>query len=131
MNDAQAMGRAINSERVALGLTRQELADQVGMSVDSLGEYIRGEREPSLEKLRALAGVLRCTLGYLIGRQEQILGWEKPTAQSIIGNDNIQVSGSTSSSGGDASADNQGLAIAGATVFGDVIVKQDDDDGDD
>lgn len=127
--EAEALGRAINSERVARGMTRPELAGLVEVSPDTLSDYIRGEREPPLAKLRALGAALNCSVGYLIGRQEQILGWARGTVtHSITGDENILVSGNPSSNADNTTADNQGVAIAGATVFGDVIVTQGDQD---
>ncbi|MFT4296149.1 MAG: helix-turn-helix transcriptional regulator [Micropruina sp.] len=128
MNDAEALGRAIESEMVANGLTRKELADVMGVSADSLGKYLRGEVEPSLGRLRVFATALNCTVGYLIGRQEQIMGWTRgPVTQAILGEGNNQVTG-LSSTVGDASADDQSVNIAGATVFGDVKVVRPDGD---
>lgn len=99
MNEAQALGRAVRSEMVANGMGRKDLAEAVGVSTDSLGKYLRGELEPSLEKLRAFAEALNCSVGYLINRQEQIKGWATGSQhQSIDGDGNLAVGGSIENS---------------------------------
>lgn len=87
MNEAQALGRAVRSEMVANGMGRKDLAEAVGVSTDSLGKYLRGELEPSLEKLRAFAEALNCSVGYLINRQEQIKGWATGSQHQSIDGD--------------------------------------------
>lgn len=124
MEEARALGRAIESEMVANGISRKEFAEAVGVSEATVGEYLRGEREPSLGKLRGFASKLRCSVGYLIGRQEQIMGWER--SQSIAGDANVQVSGVTAGAG-DTTAGDQSVTMAGATVFGDVVVQLPED----
>ncbi len=50
VTDAEALGIAIDAERVASNLSREELAELAGVSVESLGRYLRGETEPSLAR---------------------------------------------------------------------------------
>ncbi len=47
--------------RRKLGLTQAELAEQVGVGVNTIARYERGEMEPSLKIAHAIANVLGCT----------------------------------------------------------------------
>ena len=47
--------------RRKLGLTQAALAEQVGVGVNTIARYERGEMEPSLKIAHAIAGVLGCT----------------------------------------------------------------------
>lgn len=51
-------------------ISQQNLADIIGISKSSINMYERGEREPSLETLEAIADYFNVDMDYLIGRQE-------------------------------------------------------------
>ena len=57
----------LRAAREKAGLTRQELADIVGISVSALGQYEQGRREPDLQKLIALAAGLYVSVDELLG----------------------------------------------------------------
>lgn len=49
------------------GLTRQELAENIGLSVQAITHYENGTREPKLEILIKIADILNVTLDNLVG----------------------------------------------------------------
>ena len=53
--------KGIGELRRKLGLTQAALAEQVGVGVNTIARYERGEMEPSLKIAHAIAGVLGCT----------------------------------------------------------------------
>lgn len=52
--------------RRVLGLTRQSLADMLGVSTQTVGNWERGRCEPSVSQGRALAAALGVTLDALL-----------------------------------------------------------------
>lgn len=52
------IGQQIRTRRLALGLTQTQLAELVGTSQGKIGDYERGEVEPTITTLLALAKVL-------------------------------------------------------------------------
>lgn len=133
VTDGEALGVAIDAERVAARLSRSELAELVGVSEESLGRYIRGETEPKLAILRQLASALDQRPQDLLTRADQILSRSTRMAgMEVAGDRNIQVGGDIGS-GGASSAEAQSVNVAGATVFGDVkvIMPEDDDTAND
>jgi len=61
------LGNTITQERKAKGLTRDELAAQVGTSGAIIGRYERGEITPSVEVAAKIADALDVSLDYLVG----------------------------------------------------------------
>ncbi len=53
--------------RKGIGLNQQELADAVGVSIDSVRRWEAGKQEPRLSDLKALAAVLKSTIDELSG----------------------------------------------------------------
>lgn len=56
--------------RQAEGLSQQALADILRTSKSSINMYERGEREPSIEMLEAIADHFNVDMGYLLGRSD-------------------------------------------------------------
>lgn len=56
--------------RMARGKKQRELAEHLGMQVRSYQFYEGGEREPSIDRLIAIADYLDVTLDYLVGRTD-------------------------------------------------------------
>lgn len=54
-------------KRTAANMTRQELADIVGVSLSTIGQYEQGRREPDLQKLIAIAAALHSSVDMLLG----------------------------------------------------------------
>lgn len=67
-----ALGRAIAVRRLELGLTRREVASRSGLSYPFVCEIERGEKQPSADSLRALAGALSLTPGELLARADTL-----------------------------------------------------------
>lgn len=57
----------LRTARERAGITRQELADSIGISVSALGQYEQGRREPDLQKLVAIATALHVSVDDLLG----------------------------------------------------------------
>lgn len=57
-----AFAAKVRKRRYALSLTQEELAERSGFHVNYIGGIERGERNPSLVSLTALAGGLGCSL---------------------------------------------------------------------
>ena len=53
--------------REKAGLSRNDLAEKVGISVSALGQYEQGRREPDLQKLIAIATALHVSVDDLLG----------------------------------------------------------------
>lgn len=57
--------------RQNFGLSQQKLADEIGIiSKSSINMYERGDREPSMETMEALADFFNVDLAYLFGRSD-------------------------------------------------------------
>lgn len=52
------------------GLSQMDFAKQLGLSKSSVNMYERGEREPSLETLEAIADYFNVDMDYLLGKSE-------------------------------------------------------------
>jgi len=59
--------------RRARGLTQAELAQQLGVSKSAVSMYERGNREPELELLQAMADFFQVSVSSLLGRDEDAL----------------------------------------------------------
>lgn len=57
----------LRATREKMGMTRQELADSIGISVSALGQYEQGRREPDLQKLVTIAAALHVSVDDLLG----------------------------------------------------------------
>ena len=53
------------------GLTQAELADRLGISKSAVSMYERGNREPELDLLQAMADFFQVSVSTLLGRREQ------------------------------------------------------------
>ena len=57
--------------RQKLSLSQQGLATALGTSKSSINMYERGEREPGLETVKALANFFEVTTDYLLGKSKE------------------------------------------------------------
>lgn len=62
----QTLGERIEFFRKRSGLSRQELAASVGVHINTLGHWIRDEKEPGVKKVQLLATHLNVDLTELI-----------------------------------------------------------------
>jgi transcriptional regulator with XRE-family HTH domain len=53
------------------GWTRQETADEIGISYDAMGDYERGERLPRLETLAKMSKLFGVSIDWLLGLEEE------------------------------------------------------------
>ena len=74
---AATLGERIRSHRQAAGLTQEALAQRLGVVKQTIGNYERGEREPDLATLRAIADILGVTPADLLD--------DSPTTNPIKG----------------------------------------------
>lgn len=60
-------GQRIKEARENLALTQEELGQKIGVTGVTVMRYEKGQREPRLEQLQAIADALNVTVGYLQG----------------------------------------------------------------
>ena len=69
-------------------ISQQTLADKIGISKSSINMYERGEREPGLETLEAIADFFNCDMDYLLGksdtRNKYIASRSIPSTSNIV-----------------------------------------------
>ena len=65
------LGKQLREIRIQRKKTQQEMADLIGVALQSYQRYEQGEREPSLSTLVALADALEVTTDYLLGREDR------------------------------------------------------------
>lgn len=58
----------IKEQREAIGLTRMQVADQLGISKVAVRKWEMGLAKPNADKLPALADLLHCSIDALYGR---------------------------------------------------------------
>lgn len=63
-------GERLKAARTAKHMSQQKLADVIGKSLNTVGLYERGLRQPSLETLCLLADTLDVSCDYLLARTE-------------------------------------------------------------
>lgn len=63
-------GQRLKSARIAKHMSQQALADIIGKSLNTVGLYERGLRQPSLETLCLLADTLEVSSDYLLARTD-------------------------------------------------------------
>ena len=68
-NPEEPVYNRIEAARTALGLTRQDLADKVGVHYQTIGYIERGEYAPTLALALRLAEILNCTIEQLFQLQ--------------------------------------------------------------
>lgn len=64
--DAKAMGQRIRKEREKLDLSREKLAEIIGISSYYIGQLERGERQMSLSVLVKISNFLHMSLDYIV-----------------------------------------------------------------
>lgn len=64
-------GERLKKARNAKNLSQQALADIIGKSLNTVGLYERGLRQPSLETLCLLADTLEVSVDYLLARTDE------------------------------------------------------------
>lgn len=63
-------GERLKAARTAKHMSQQALADVIGKSLNTVGLYERGLRQPSLETLCLLAETLEVSCDYLLARTD-------------------------------------------------------------
>lgn len=63
-------GERLKASRTAKHMSQQALADIIGKSLNTVGLYERGLRQPNLETLCLLADTLEVSCDYLLARTE-------------------------------------------------------------
>ena len=78
-------GERLKAARTAKHMSQQALADVIGKSLNTVGLYERGLRQPSLETLCLLADTLDVSCDYLLARTEA----KKTAKMSETGEDDL------------------------------------------
>lgn len=63
-----SFGKCLREARIQQNKTQQEMADLIGVALQSYQRYEQGDREPSLSTLVTLADVLEVSTDELLGR---------------------------------------------------------------
>lgn len=64
------LGKKIKNIRTEKGLTQIKLADELGVSLDTVKNWEQGYNYPSIDTLVQIADFFRCDFDYLLGKQE-------------------------------------------------------------
>lgn len=64
------LGNRIKKERENLELTREELAQKIGVSYSAIAMYEQGNREPNNELLLKMCEIFNCSVDYLMGKSK-------------------------------------------------------------
>ena len=64
--DYNVIGRRIKNARIEQGLTQEELADKIDVSIASLSRVERGNSKINLKRLTQIAEILNVSPGYLL-----------------------------------------------------------------
>ena len=62
----ELLGKRIAALRSSKGLNQKQLAEKLNISPSAIGMYEQGRREPSLDRLVAIAGVFEVSTDYLL-----------------------------------------------------------------
>lgn len=65
------IGKAARKARVSLGMTQEDVAERIGVSVEFYSRIERGTASPSLRKLMALALLFGTSTDHLLGLTEE------------------------------------------------------------
>lgn len=63
---ARRFGKAVKEVRLKRGLTQEQLADACGLDISYIGQIERGQRNPTLGVMHAIATVLKVKLADLL-----------------------------------------------------------------
>ncbi len=77
----QIMGSRIRTARQFRRLTGEQLAEKIGIAVDSLRHIENGVRSPSFQLIERISDILDVSLDYLVGRR--ILLWSIEFARNL------------------------------------------------
>ncbi|MGF7145939.1 transcriptional regulator with XRE-family HTH domain [Anaerotaenia torta] len=67
INEYIQIGNKIKRARVEKGYTQKDVADKLNIPKSTYANYENNHREPNMDTLEAIAGVLGVTIDYLIG----------------------------------------------------------------
>lgn len=73
MDCVQAFGDILRNERLRLGLTQQDVALRAGMHINFVGRIERGQAEPSLSTVFAIAQAVELPAETIIAKVGQLL----------------------------------------------------------
>lgn len=76
-------GQRLKAARMDKHMSQQMLADVIGKSLNTVGLYERGLRQPSLETLRLLADTLEVSCDYLLARTDNRTGQTQSANESL------------------------------------------------
>lgn len=63
-----ALSQRLKEERKKVGLTQQEVAEQINVTRAAYTQYETEQCQPSLDTLIKLANLYKCSIDYLVGR---------------------------------------------------------------
>lgn len=126
------LGERIRAARKKTGLSQAELADKIGVAINTMNRFEGGHRVPDADVVARLGKVLNCNITWLVcGEVEEpnvgipiFKNWDCVTNQGI-GNDNVLVYPDLVL--GDFSFRQTGMAMSPLINDGDYVIVQRDD----
>jgi transcriptional regulator with XRE-family HTH domain len=77
------VGHRIRIQRVALGLSQTELADELGVTFQQVQKYEKGVNRVGTGRLTKIADVLQVPVTHLFGADDSVGGRGKPSDDSL------------------------------------------------
>jgi transcriptional regulator with XRE-family HTH domain len=77
------MGYRFAQARTEAGLTLLELAEKLGVTKATVSNWETGQRQPALERLTQISGILGVSIAYLLGADEQV-AWTEPIDIALL-----------------------------------------------
>lgn len=79
------IGKVIASERIKHALSREELAEKLGIAAETLARYERGNRQPKIETLKKMAEIFGVSVDYFLNYVEASETKNPPSEKSDEG----------------------------------------------
>lgn len=81
-NSVKLLSKSVDILLAERGITRSELARRLGVSRQTVGQYLNGKHAPGIDKIEAIANVLKVPVFYLLMPPEDREFWNVVTRGS-------------------------------------------------
>ncbi|MBQ8283454.1 MAG: helix-turn-helix transcriptional regulator [Clostridia bacterium] len=75
----------IKELRTSIGLTQAELGEKTGLNQTAIGKYEREQLEPTISTLKKLSSIFECSVGYILGLEDDFGNIEFTEAERALG----------------------------------------------
>lgn len=79
----EEFGNRLKTSRKSKGIPQTKIADKIGITRQSMGNYETGRQYPTVEILIKIADYLGCSIDYLLGRVDTLTGMSKDDEEII------------------------------------------------